>query len=75
MRFSFLATIVALAASIMSVDACQQTSQSCETTSDCCAILDLIFAPCDIRCTVTKSALIATYWTLLIKKWVEAIWS
>ncbi|KAG2343501.1 hypothetical protein BDR05DRAFT_963070, partial [Suillus weaverae] len=42
MRFSFLATIVALAASIMSVDACQQTSQSCETTSDCCAILDLI---------------------------------
>lgn len=41
-RFFILAVIVALAASITCVNACQGSLQSCETTSDCCEGYDLI---------------------------------
>ncbi|KAG2147813.1 uncharacterized protein EDB93DRAFT_1145345, partial [Suillus bovinus] len=37
MCFSFLAIIVALATSIVSVSACQNEFDGCVTTNDCCA--------------------------------------
>ncbi|KAG2040106.1 hypothetical protein BDR03DRAFT_950307, partial [Suillus americanus] len=40
MRYSFLAVVVALAAS-MSVNACQARSQPCKTSQDCCKNLNL----------------------------------
>ncbi|KAG2096487.1 uncharacterized protein F5147DRAFT_377442 [Suillus discolor] len=44
MCFFFLAVIVALAASITCVNACQSLLQSCETASDCCEGYGLICA-------------------------------
>lgn len=42
MCFFFLTVIVALAASITCVNACQGSLQNCETTSDCCEGYGLI---------------------------------